>query len=115
MSTCGFVGTSSTSSNNAEWRFATRETFVAATIPYRTACLELLDSLPVVHNGHERAVNRLPPRGSPSRHGAQLAHESTVELSHSSSHGAKRQSCHAGKSISVVRRNALWHSLASGS
>ena len=70
---------------------------------------------PFIHSDHKRAVNRLPPRGSPSRHGALLAHELTVELSHSSSHGAKRQSCHAGKSISVARRNALWHSLASGS
>eukprot|EP00966_Prymnesium_polylepis_P169351 3915894-Prymnesium_polylepis.1 len=51
-------------------------------------------------------MNRLTPRGSQSRHGALLAHESTVELSHSSSHGANRHSCHTGKSISNVRRDA---------
>jgi hypothetical protein len=56
---------------------------------------------PFVHSDHERAVNRLPPRGSPSSHGALLAHASTVELSHSSSHGANRHSCHAEKSIST--------------
>ena len=68
----------------------------------------------VVHSEHKRAVNRLLPRGSPSRHGAQLAHESTVELSHISSHGANRHSCHAEKSISIVRHDATWHSLAVG-
>eukprot|EP00966_Prymnesium_polylepis_P255441 5901864-Prymnesium_polylepis.1 len=30
--------------------------------------------------GHKRAVNTLLPRGSPSRHGALLAHESTVSI-----------------------------------
>ena len=69
---------------------------------------------PFVHSEHKRAVNRLLPRGSPSRHGAQLAHESTVELSHSSSHGANRHSCHVEKSISIVRCDATWHSLAVG-
>eukprot|EP00966_Prymnesium_polylepis_P277811 6418561-Prymnesium_polylepis.1 len=73
-----------------------------------------MNSLPVVHSDHERAVNRFPPRQS-SRHGALLAHELTVELSHSSSHGANRQPCHARQSTSIVRRNALWHSLARGS
>jgi hypothetical protein len=53
----------------------------------------------------------VPPRGSPSRHAALLVHESTVELSHSSSRGANRHSCHAEKSISIVRRDAPWHSL----
>ena len=57
-------------------------------------------------------MNRLSPRDGPSRHGALLAHESTVELSHSSSHGANQRSCHAEKSISIVRLDAPWHSLA---
>ena len=69
---------------------------------------------PFVHSEHKRAVNRLPPRGCPSRHGALLAHESTVELSHNSSHSANRHSRHAEKSISIVRRDASWHSLAVG-
>ena len=69
---------------------------------------------PFIHSDQKSAVNRLPPRGSPSRHGALLAHESTVDLSHSSSHGANRHSCHAEKSISIVRRDATWHSLAVG-
>ena len=67
-----------------------------------------------IHSVIKSAVNRLPPRGSPSRHGALLAHESTVDLSHSSSHGANRHSCHAEKSTSIVRRDATWHSLAVG-
>eukprot|EP00966_Prymnesium_polylepis_P112789 2608718-Prymnesium_polylepis.1 len=37
------------------------------------------------------------------------------ELSHNSSHGANRHSYHAGKSTSIVRREARWHSLARGS
>ena len=69
---------------------------------------------PFIHSDQKSAVNRLPPRGSPSRHGALLAHESTVDLSHSSSHGANRHSCHAEKSISVVRHDAPLHSLAVG-
>eukprot|EP00966_Prymnesium_polylepis_P123941 2866020-Prymnesium_polylepis.1 len=39
----------------------------------------------------------ITPRGSPSRHNSQLAHESTVKLSHSSSHGANRHACHVEK------------------
>eukprot|EP00966_Prymnesium_polylepis_P266634 6159882-Prymnesium_polylepis.1 len=37
---------------------------------------------------------------------------SRLELSHSSSHGANRHSWHVEKSISIVRRDAPWHSLA---
>ena len=97
-----------------EWRFATLETFVARASAHWTVLVRRQTAHLVVHSEHKRAVNRLPPRGSPSRHGALLAHESTVELSHSSSHGANRHSCHAEKSISIVRHDASWYSLAVG-
>ena len=95
-----------------EWRFATRETLVGRASAHSTVKTVCQKAHLVVHSEHKRAVNRLLPRGSPSRHGALLAHESTVELSHSSSHGANRRSCHAEKSISIVRLDAPWHSLA---
>jgi hypothetical protein len=72
--------------HTAEWRFAARETIVARASAHWTVLVRRQKAHPFVHSACERAVNRLPPRGSPSRHGAQLAHESTVELSHSSSH-----------------------------
>ena len=86
-----------------EWRFATLETFVARASAHWTVLVRRQTAHLVVHSERKRAVNRLLPRGSPSRHSAQLAHESTVELSHSSSHGANRHSCHAEKSISILR------------
>jgi hypothetical protein len=55
-----------------EWRFAARETLVGRASAHSTVKAVCQKAHLVVHSDHERAVDRLLLRGSPSRHGARV-------------------------------------------